>query len=113
MKKIIGVLLVSLMLFVGCTNSETGRFVEQQNSEVVALQEMRRSILARPASTAEELSKKQAELKIVNEQIAATQGAQRNAQTIQDRKLNNLIKGTITGAGAVLGTAAVIHNVTK
>lgn len=111
-KKTTAMVLLLGLILTGC-NSATSALVESQNSEVVALQMARREILARPANTPKEMARKNADLKMINAQIHETQLAQHRAQDINDRKINNIVKGTITGVGAVLGTAAVIHNITK
>lgn len=108
-----GILLVMLLAGSGCTNSQTGRLVEQQNAEVLALQSTKRQILLEDANTPEALLRKKAKLKIVNDEIRAAQNAQMNAQTIQNQKTDNTVKGVLTGVGALVGTAAVIHNITK
>lgn len=110
-KLLLGCLLV--LGLIGCTNSQTAALVEQQNAEVLALQQMRRQILLRPTRNAQELAYKKAELKMIDDEIRATQYAQYNAQQIQSQKTNNAVKGVITGVGAVLGTAATIHHITR
>ena len=113
MKKIITVLLLTTIFLGGCTNSQTQQLVEQQNSEVMALQEAKKAILARPTKNAQELLQKKAELKVINDEIKAAQEAQAKAQDIQNQKTNNTIKGVLTGVGAAIGTAATIHQITK
>lgn len=111
MKKKIAVFILLGAIFGGCTNSQTKMLVEQQNSEVIALQEVKRSIMMRKTNNAQELLQKKAELKIVNDEIKAAQDAQAKAQAIQNQKTNNTVKGVLTGVGAVIGTAATIHNI--
>lgn len=97
----------------GCTNTQTGRLVEQQNAEVISLQNTKRQILLENANSAEALLRKKAKLKIINDEIKAAQTAQMNAQKIQNQKTDNTVKGVLTGIGAVAGTAALIHNLTR
>ena len=113
MKKIITVLLLTTIFLGGCTNSQTQQLVEQQNSEVMALQEAKKAILARPTKNAQELKQKKAELKVIKDEIKAAQEAKAKAQDIQNQKTNNTIKGVLTGVGAAIGTAATIHQITK
>ena len=113
MKKIAITILLPLMILGGCTNSQTAMLVEQQNNEVLQLQQTRNAILARPTKNAKELLQKKAELKLVNDQIKASQEAQAKAQAIENEKTNNTIKGVITGVGAVIGTAATINHIVK
>lgn len=87
--------------------------VEQQNQEVLALQETKKAILARPTKNAQELLQKKAELKVINDEIAAAQAAQAKAQEIQNQKTSNTVKGVLTGVGAAIGTAATIYQITK
>lgn len=114
MKKITSIILLALSLGItGCTNSQTKMLIEQQNQEVLALQKMKMDILGRPTKDAYEMKRKQADLALIESQIKAAQAAQAKAQEIQNQKTNNVIKGAVTGTAAVLGTAAVIHNITK
>ena len=112
-KKIIAITLLSLLALGGCTNSQTKMLVEQQNQEVLALQETKKAILARPTKNAQELLQKKAELKVINDEIAAAQAAQAKAQEIQNQKTSNTVKGVLTGVGAAIGTAATIYQITK
>lgn len=107
------ILLVMLLIGSGCTNSQTGRLVEQQNSEILALQSVKRQILLENANTPEALLKKKAKLKIVNDEIRSAQGTQLSAQSIQNQKTDNTVKNVLTGVGALAGTVAIIHNLTK
>lgn len=112
-KRMICIGLLTLLMFGGCTNSQTKMLIEQQNQEVLALQETKRAILARETKNAQELLQKKAELKIINDEIAAAQAAQANAQAIQNQKTGNVVKGVLTGVGAIAGTAAAIYQLTR
>ncbi|MGL4652622.1 hypothetical protein [Cetobacterium sp.] len=114
MKKIINIFLIVLSLTVsGCANSQTKMMVEQQNQEIMALQKMKMDILARPSKDHVEMTRKQADLALVESQIKQAQQAQAKAQAIENQKNNNMLKNIIVGTTAVVGTAAVIHNATN
>lgn len=109
-KKIAIVLLGTVML-AGCTTSN--EIVRMQNEEIRELQKIRAQIIARPAFTAKEKLAKRADLKEINMQIDQSMKTAMQAQTLSDSQTENAIGTVLTGAGAVLGTAAVIHHITK
>ena len=113
MKKISVLLLLSLTLLAttGCTSSQ--ELVKNQNQEIMLLQQQRMIIVARPTKNAKELRAKQAELKVMNDMINQSTTTARQAQQMSNDQTNNNMKGAITGIGAILGTAAVIHGITN
>ena len=113
MKKSVLLTLLVGMFLTGCTNNQTKQLVEQQNKEVIALQQLKMQVLARPTKNAQELLQKKAELKVIDDEIKSAQAAQANAQQIENEKNSNMIKNVITGTGAVIGTAFTIHELTK
>ena len=113
MKKISLVLVLSAILLgtAGCTSSQ--ELVKNQNQEIVMLQQQRATIIARETKTAQEMLIKKKDLKLINEQIDQSIYTARHAQQMSNEQTNNNMKGALGGIGAILGTAAVIHSVTK
>ena len=113
MKKLSLVLVLSALLLAttGCTSSQ--ELVKNQNQEIVMLQQQRAAIIARETKTAEEMLIKKKDLKLINEQIDQSIYTARHAQQMSNEQTNNNMKGALGGIGAILGTAAVIHSVTK
>ena len=113
MKKILTIIILLTMMFVGCAPSSTTVLREAQNNEIAMLQEVKRQILLRPANTPKDMLTKKADLKMVDDQIASAIKVQQNAQNIQNQKTNNTIKSVVTGVGAVGAAAWGIHELTK
>ncbi len=113
MKKLSLVLVLSTLLLAtaGCTSSQ--ELVKNQNQEIVMLQQQRATIVARPTRNAKEMLIKKKDLKLINEQIDQSIYTARHAQQMSNEQTNNNMKGALGGLGAILGTAAVIHSVTK
>ena len=113
MKKLSLVLVLSTLLLAtaGCTSSQ--ELVKNQNQEIVMLQQQRATIIARPTKNAQEMLIKKKDLKLINEQIDQSIYTARHAQQMSNEQTNNNMKGALGGIGAILGTAAVIHSVTK
>ena len=116
MKKISLVLILSTILLgtVGCTSSQ--ELVKNQNQEIMMLQQQRAIIIGRPTNNEQEMLVKKNDLKLINDQINQSMVTARQAQEMSNDQTNNNMKGTlgaIGGIGAVLGTAAVIHKITK
>ncbi len=113
MKKLSLVLVLSALLLAtaGCTSSQ--ELVKNQNQEIVMLQQQRATIIARETKTAQEMLIKKKDLKLINEQIDQSIYTARHAQQMSNEQTNNNMKGALGGIGAILGTAAVIHSVTK
>jgi uncharacterized membrane protein len=113
MKKLSLVLVLSTLLLAtaGCTSSQ--ELVKNQNQEIVMLQQQRATIIARQTKTAKEMLIKKKDLKLINEQIDQSIYTARHAQQMSNEQTNNNMKGALGGLGAILGTAAVIHSVTK
>ncbi|MDY6172283.1 MAG: hypothetical protein SPH94_03705 [Fusobacterium necrophorum] len=110
-KGISAILLLGMLLTTGCTNSS--ELVKNQNQEIVELQKVRNQILARPAVTPKEKLAKKADLNLVNKQIEAAMKTAQQAQQMSNDQTANNVAGAVTAVGAVLGTAAVIHSITK
>ena len=112
MKKLSLVLVLStLLVTAGCTTSQ--ELVKNQNQEIVMLQQQRAMIISRPTKNAQEMLIKKKDLKLVNDQINQSIYTARHAQQMSNEQTNNNMKGAIGGIGAILGTAAVIHSITK
>lgn len=109
--KRIAVAILGSFLLVGCTTSN--EIVKLQNQEIQELQKLRAQIIARPAVTAKEKLAKRADLKEINMQIDQSMKTAMQAQALSDSQTDNAIGAVLTGAGTVLGTAAVIHHITK
>ncbi len=111
-KKGISGILLSVVLLTGCTTTSS-EIVKAQNQEVIQLQKIRAEILARPTRTTKERLAKRADLKEINLQIEQSMKTAQEAQSMSNQQVTNTIGAAFTGVGAVLGTAATIHHITK
>lgn len=112
-KRIVAITLLLALALGGCTPSSTAVMRENQNSEIAMLQEVKRTILLRPANTPKEMLSKKADLKMVEDQIASAMNVQQNAQNIQNQKTSNVLKSVVTGVTAVGAAAYGVHQLTK
>lgn len=110
-KKIVSGMLLVCLVISGCTASS--EIVKMQNQEIVELQKIRAEIVARPATTAKQKLEKAADLKMINNQIDQAMKTATEAQRLSNQQTSNSVAGAVTAAGAILGGAAIIHNITK
>lgn len=110
-RKIGAGILLSCLFLNACTSSN--ELVKMQNQEIVELQKIRAEIIARPATTTKQKLEKAADLKMVNNQIDQAMKTATEAQNLSNQQTANNVAGAVTAAGAILGGAAVIHNITK
>ncbi|MGL4997984.1 MAG: hypothetical protein ACRC5T_03200 [Cetobacterium sp.] len=114
MKKIKGLTIVAIiaLAMTGCTNT-SDVIVQNQNGEILQLQEVRAKILMRETKSAMELKTKEADLILVNNQIKQAMDTAKEAQELSNQQHSQKGKTALGIGAAILGGAAVIHEITK
>lgn len=111
-KRILGIILLTVLIMGGCTNATT-QLRDAQTNEILSLQEVKRQILLRPALTPREKIAKKEDLQEVNRQIEIALQIQKEAQSTNNQITSNTISSVITGAATVGGAVWGIHELTK
>ncbi|MGL6168540.1 MAG: hypothetical protein ACRC0Y_09660 [Fusobacteriaceae bacterium] len=114
MKKIKGLTIVAIiaLAMTGCTNTSDA-IVQNQNAEIIQLQEVRAKILMRETKSVMELKTKEADLILVNNQIKQAMETAKEAQELSNQQYSQKGKTALGIGAAILGGAAVIHEITK
>lgn len=110
--KILAIFTLLSLLATGCTNTSDA-IVQNQNSEIIQLQQIRAQILARETKTALELKTKEADLNLINKQIQQAMETAKDAQNLSNQQNSQKVKNAVGIGATLLGGAAVIHQLTQ